>query len=417
MWSLALTSAALLSATPSLAPDVHAASAVIMDAASGKVLWSRDARTPRYPASTTKIMTALLLLERTKPEDVLTAPDDVETVSGASLHLKPGETVTAREMLFGIMLRSANDGCYTVAKHISGSVEAFAALMNERARAAGAEDPRFNNPHGLNDEAHQISAYDLAVITREAMRYPAFNEVVRAQRHTIVRSTNLEDTLLINKNRWLAKDPTADGVKTGWTVPSGHTYVGSATRSGFRLITVLLNTDDWQRDHAAMLEWAFARHKVAWKRRAEAVVLQAPVVGASMEAVPAVLGEEAQVVARTGRPSHVTLQPEWYRDALRAPIRRGARLGVVRIVDADGFVQERAVYAGAEVSASLLASAGQSGAWPWVAGAGALMGAAFWVSRRNRSGAPARAVCSPLERADPLERARARRARRNAYRD
>lgn len=241
--------------------EVSAKSAVILDAESGEVLWAKDAETPRYPASTTKIMTALLLIEHAKPDDVIVAPADIESVKESSMHLKPGERVTAHDMLYALLLRSANDGCVAVADHVAGSVPAFAAMMNARARELGCTHTHFDNPNGLNDTKHTISAHDLALIAREAMRHPEFREVVRLVKHRITRSIDTKDTWMVNRNKWLRKDPTADGIKTGWTIPAGHCYVGSATRQGFRVITVVLKSDHWQEDHKRMLHWAFASFK------------------------------------------------------------------------------------------------------------------------------------------------------------
>src|SRR5947209_8040193 len=246
-------------ATPQL--DVSASSAIVMDAQSGKVLWSKDPNTPRFPASTTKIMTAMLLIERCLPTDVITAPPGVDKVEGASLHLVPGEQLTAQEMLYGILLRSANDGCVAVAYHISGSVPAFVQLMNQRARELGCKNTHFDNPNGLNDDEHTISAMDLAIIARAAMQYPAFREAAGSRKHTLQRTVNTQDRFLTNHNKYLEMDSTADGIKTGWTRPAGHCYVGSATRNGYRVITVLLHSADWKQDHPKMLDWAFANHE------------------------------------------------------------------------------------------------------------------------------------------------------------
>ncbi|MHB8637632.1 MAG: D-alanyl-D-alanine carboxypeptidase family protein, partial [Fimbriimonadaceae bacterium] len=238
--------------------NVSAPSAVIISAETGQVLWSKDAETPRFPASTTKIMTALLLIEHCKPDDVITAPKGITEVKGSSMHLQDGEQVTAHDMLYALLLRSANDGCVAVADHIAGSVPAFAAMMNARAKELGCAHTHFHNANGLNDPDHTICAHDLALIAREAMTYPVFREVVRQYKYKITRSINQEDTVMVSHNKWLRKDPTADGIKTGWTIPAGHCYVGSATRNGFRVITVVMHSEHWQLDHQKMLHWAYA---------------------------------------------------------------------------------------------------------------------------------------------------------------
>jgi len=240
-------------------PEVSAKSAVLMDAENGRVLWCKDPDTPRYPASTTKIMTALLLIERAKLDDVIVGPPGIDQVGESSMHMKVGEKVPARDMLYAMMLRSANDGCVAVATHVAGSVPAFVSLMNKRAKECGAAHTTFNNPNGLNDPLHKTTARDLALMGREAMRNPIFREVVRTPKYQIRRTVNVKDKWMKTRNKWLKKDPTADGIKTGYTVPAGHCYVGSATRQGFRLITVVLDSDHWQQDHQNLLKWGYDR--------------------------------------------------------------------------------------------------------------------------------------------------------------
>jgi D-alanyl-D-alanine carboxypeptidase len=238
-------------------PSITAKSAVIMDALSGRVLWSRGMDTPRFPASTTKVMTALLLVERCKPDELIVAPAGIERVDPSSMHLRAGEKVSAHDMLYALMLRSANDGAVAVARHISGSVAGFAKLMNERAKELGCTETNFENPNGLNNRRHVTSAHDLALIAREAMKHEAFREVVRSVRYRISRSMNQKDVWMVSKNKLLRHDKTVDGVKTGWTVPAGHCYVGSAFRKGVRLITVVLHSNGWQADDEALVNWGY----------------------------------------------------------------------------------------------------------------------------------------------------------------
>ncbi|MBA3725734.1 MAG: D-alanyl-D-alanine carboxypeptidase, partial [Armatimonadetes bacterium] len=140
----------LASVSAGAEPVVGAKSAIVMDAATGAILFEKDARATRYPASTTKVMTALLLIELVKPGTMITAPLDVKQVTGSSLHLKPGEQLTREDALYALMLRSANDVAHTVAVHIAGSDAKFAALMNKRAAELGCVNTHFRNPHGLN---------------------------------------------------------------------------------------------------------------------------------------------------------------------------------------------------------------------------------------------------------------------------
>lgn len=364
-------------------PDVSAKSAIVIDAASGKTLWEKDADTPRFPASTTKIMTALLLIERCSPDEVITAPEDIAKVREASLHLKPGEQVTAKEMLYALMLRSANDGCYAVAVHISGSVKAFSALMNRRAEEIGCTHTHFDNPNGLNDDHHFTSAHDLALMGREAMKYAQFREVVHTVKHTIVRSMNQSDRILVSKNKMLRKDPTADGIKTGWTIPAGHCYVGSATRNGYRIITVVMKSPHWQLDHEAMLNWGFKSFRRQVVASAGEQIDRAPISGAKAPDVG--VGPETDVsiaepVNFVGTFTHrIILKPN-----LAAPIEKGDRVGEVEFSDGSGFSERVPLVAvAAAPKTSALPTNGRKGLG-FVLFAGFMGGGVYYMRGRSR---------------------------------
>lgn len=367
--------------TPPPAPVVTAQSAIVIDELSGRVLWEKNANVVRFPASTTKILTALLLLEHTLPSDVITAPKDVDKVGQASLHLKPGEKVTAQDMLYALMLRSANDACYAVARHISGTQEAFAAKMNARAREIGATKTNFVNPHGLNDPKHVTTAHDLALIAREAMKHPEFREVARTRKHQITRTLNKADRWLISRNKWLAKDPSADGIKTGYTVPAGKCFVGSATRNGYRVITVVLKSEDWQADHGNLLRWAFANHEpFVFARRGDPIG-EVKVHQGEIERVAVRASEDIRFLVPKGTDRSVTVKLENIEPT--APIVEGTVLGRATLTDATGFSQTVDVVAATSIAtAPRLARAGSAGVW--VLGA-ALLGATYFVRKRARA--------------------------------
>jgi serine-type D-Ala-D-Ala carboxypeptidase (penicillin-binding protein 5/6) len=378
-----LSAVALIAAAPANLSHVTAPSAIVMDAATGKILWEKNAYTPRYPASTTKIMTGLLLLENTLPGDVITAPADVTKVRESSMHLKPGERVSAEDMLYAIMLRSANDGCYAVASHISGSVGEFSKLMNQRARQIGCRSTHFTNPHGLPDKAHVTTAYDLALMGRKAMKYEAFEQVARSQRRQIERSINQQNRVMNTRNKWLAKDATADGIKTGWTRASGACYVGSATRNGFRVITVVLKSDNWQQDHQDMLNWAFANwEKVPVAQPGEPVGTVAVPNGDRLE-VPVAPEKEVFILTRRGRDAGLRTRVEPKPD-LAAPIDRGDVVAELVAVDGQGHEHRVPLLAQEDVATeALFAKLTRPGQGMFMLG-GSVVLAGAWARRRGR---------------------------------
>ncbi len=362
-------------------PIVLAKSALVMDAVTGKILWSRDPDTKRYPASTTKIMTALLTLESLDRSRKLTAPKDIGRVGGSSLYLKPFEQISVDDALYAMMLRSANDVCHTVAIELGGSLLGFAQKMNDRAREIGCTNTHFTNPHGLPDTGHVTTARDLALIGREAMRNADFREIAKTQQREISRPLNKKEALLINRNRWLAKDPTADGIKTGFTRAAGLTYVGSAVRDGFRVITVVLNTENWQHDHKSMLDWAFANYEVGLRAEGEQVMGRVPIAGAASPTVPVISEVPVQMLAQ--REPAEDLHLEWdSKVPPTLPIKTGQKLGQVVIRDRDGFSVKVPVRAAADVAAArrpLNSTFGQASGY--ILGGAMLCGA--WVMRRK----------------------------------
>jgi serine-type D-Ala-D-Ala carboxypeptidase (penicillin-binding protein 5/6) len=337
LWLSALAlSTSLLAQVPLV---VSAESAIIVDAESGKVLWQKNPDVSRFPASTTKIMTAMLLLENCLPTDVITAPPGIDKITDASMHLKPGEQFSASDMLYALLLRSANDGCVAVACHIAGSVPKFVDMMNKRAKELGCTNTHFNNTNGLNDAKHTTTAHDLAIMARAAMQYPAFAIAVRTYRHVIKRNPKVStDTHMTNHDKYLMKDPTADGIKTGWTIPAGRCFVGSATRNGYRIITVVLKSKDWQKDHAAMLDWGFGQHLREYAFKPDQLLGPLPVTGGSLPEIQ---------LQPTFNPPHIwrkdvqkNLQVKFdHPSQVAAPIKKGQKLGQLTLIDEDGFTQ------------------------------------------------------------------------------
>lgn len=241
-------------------PAIGATAAVVIDAESGTVLWGRDEHRPLQPASVTKIVTALIAIERGNLDEVIPVALEQRLLNrGTRMGLLTGDWFTLRDLLYGLMLPSGNDAAAVIADHFAGSEAAFAALMNQRMCELGLVDSVFINPSGLGrTEFNLSSAFDLAQVARVAMRYPAFRELAVARAWTAAGSRAIA---MRNLNELVGTLAGADGVKIGWTPGAGNTIVGSATRNGHQIIVALLNTPNRAAEGAALLEWAFATYR------------------------------------------------------------------------------------------------------------------------------------------------------------
>lgn len=239
------------------APAVKARAAVLIDADTGQVLYAKNAHKRLPPASLTKIMTAILVLEQCDLDATVKASRRATLAEPSSMHLREGEQVKVRDLLYALMLRSANDAAIALAEHVAGSVEAFVQRMNQKARQLGAKNTHFVNPHGLHHPKHLSTAYDLALITRYAMQNETFREIVRTPFYIVERSHNQEDLWIVNKARFLQEYPYAEGVKTGYTRQAGFCFAGAAYRGGRRLISIVLNSEQREADTIALMEHGF----------------------------------------------------------------------------------------------------------------------------------------------------------------
>ena len=233
-------------------PPTSAHCAVVMDAASGELLFARRPHDRALIASTTKIMTGLLICESGQLDRAVTVPDAAVGVEGSSMYLRHGERLCVRDLLYGMMLQSGNDAAAALAIVHSGSMEQFVREMNRRAQALGLLDTCFANPHGLDSRQNYSTAADLALLTREALKNEAFRAAVSTRQATCAGRT------LVNHNKLLWRVDGCIGVKTGYTKQAGRILVSAAQRQGNTVIVVTISDpDDW-RDHAALLDYGFA---------------------------------------------------------------------------------------------------------------------------------------------------------------
>lgn len=365
-------------------PAVDARAVVVMDAASGRILYARAPDERRLIASTTKIMTALIAIERGNLDDLVTVSRRAASVEGSRIYLEVGERQTLRDLLYALMLRSANDAAIAIAEHVAGSVEEFARLMNEKASSLGCRNTHFVNPHGLDDPDHYSTARDLAVIAAYAMKNPVFRQVVATRRWQMPWPAKNSTRVLYTENRLLA-DEDGTGIKTGYTVAAGHCVVASARRGSFEPVVVLLGAGSgfWE-DVRALLDHTFDCYRPVAVVRAGQSLGSRPLSrtvsvegAAGADVVVPLLPEEAAALDDTVR---ITVR---WDPALHAPVAAGQRVGEVE-VECPGAPPLTVPL----VAARAVAVPEGSVPWPWVAAGATVAGLLVWrrASRVSRAG-------------------------------
>ena len=258
---LILATAFLLlgSVMPVRALSLSAQSAVLIDARDGKILYEKDADTPRPMASTTKIMTAIVAIENGDVNEIIEITDEAVGVEGSSIYLQKGEKMTLLELLYALLLQSANDAAVAIAVGVGGSVEGFARMMNEKAIELGLTSTHFENPNGLDADGHVTTARELALLTAYALKNPTFAEIVSTYKRKI-SGPDGGVRLVVNHNKLLNMYDGCVGVKTGFTKKSGRCLVSAACRESLTLVAVTLSApDDW-RDHTALLNHGYENY-------------------------------------------------------------------------------------------------------------------------------------------------------------
>ena len=239
-------------------PYTSAVSAIVIDVTSQVVLYEKNEHMSLLPASTTKIMTALVAMDYFAPDDIVQVPQLTE--GGSKMNLVPGEQITFENLLYGLLLNSGNDAAETLAKQSVLGYEGFIAAMNDKAKALHLFDSHFQNVSGLESANHYTSAIDLARLASFAMQNPLFAKIVATRAKTVSDVSGTYVHTLENINKLLGVVDGADGVKTGYTEEAGQVLVAAATREGHTILTVVLKSDDRFADSKNLLEWAFANH-------------------------------------------------------------------------------------------------------------------------------------------------------------
>lgn len=308
----------------------EARSEILIEAKTGRVLYENNAHEALPMASTTKIMTALVALENGDLNDTVTAGKNAYGVPGTSIYLGLGEQLTLEQMLYGLMLASGNDAAVAIAEHIGGSMADFCRMMTERAAEIGCENTVFTTPHGLPAEGHHTTAWDLALIAREAMKNPVFREIVGTQRASLPWADHEYDRVLTNKNKLLSTYAGALGVKTGYTKAAGRCLVFAAERDGLELIGVVLSCPDWFDEAAALLDKGFDNWQMVTVLSAGETVREIPVTGGMRDAVRVIAQSDVSApVPDTAWPDLLIDLPS----SLPAGVEQGQVIGTARLTD------------------------------------------------------------------------------------
>lgn len=310
--------------------EVTAKSAIVMEAATGKVLYAKDAESERYPASTTKMMTLILALEHGNLNEVVEASEAAASTEGSSLWLEKGEQLTLRDLLYGIMLVSGNDATVAVAEHIAGSVENFAKLMTDKAHRIGADQTFFVNSSGLPDPRHVSTAHDLAKIAAYGYQNPLFEEIVSTKTKIIPWASHTYGRELFNENRMLWQYNGGNGVKTGYTEAAGRCLVSAAKRDGMQLIAVVLDSDFMWSDSIALLDYGFSKVKPVRMFTKGEIVKDVPVIAGKKSSSEVMVNKDIILpLTEEDQEAYVTVVelPE----KLEAGFREGDKVGTLKI--------------------------------------------------------------------------------------
>jgi D-alanyl-D-alanine carboxypeptidase (penicillin-binding protein 5/6) len=312
----------------SAAPAVTGQAALLMDPVNGQVLYEKNADERIYPASTTKILTAIIAIESGKMDEKVTIPLEASLVEGSAIGLQEGERIPLGDLLYALMLNSGNDSAVAIAYHLGGSIDGFTGIMNKKAAAIGAVNTHFNNPNGLPDSSHYSTARDMALIARYAMQNPEFRDIVATKVKNIERNDPEAQTYLGNHNKMLWNYDGAIGIKTGYTDDAGQCLVTAAARGGRELLAVVMKSEGaniWT-DSTSLLDYGFNDFHAVVLSEAGIFAADAPVKYGVPKTAPVVTGNIMSYSFPVG--SHPEIRQEVMLDKkITAPASAGSIAG------------------------------------------------------------------------------------------
>ncbi|MBR3300262.1 MAG: D-alanyl-D-alanine carboxypeptidase [Clostridia bacterium] len=326
---------------PAKADFISAKAAVLISSDTGEVLYSRNCDQRLPMASTTKIMTALVVLEKGGLDRIVTVTGEMIRVEGTSMGLSSGDTLTVRDLLYGMMLVSGNDAANALAVSVGGSYDRFIALMNKKARELGLCNTRFETPSGLDGERHYTSAYDLAMITKAAFLYEDFRKIVSTESIILSYGDPPCKRQLINHNKLLKMYDDVAGVKTGFTKKSGRCLVSAAQKDGKSLIAVTLNDpDDWE-DHRKLLDLGFSTLK---KQSLSGFDISIPVVGGNVRLNETVAQKDI-CLSKEKEVTRTIIAPAF----LYSPVKKGDTVGYADYCIGDALIEREMIVSGRDI--------------------------------------------------------------------
>lgn len=309
---------------------ISAASAILIEADSGRVLYEKDSRVQRPMASTTKIMTALVAARLSNPEEVLCIQPDCVKIEGSSLYLEENEELTMVDMLYGLLLRSGNDAAAAIGKHCAGDVRHFVSLMNSMAWQMGMANTNFVNPHGLDHEEHYSTALDMAILGAAFLDVPMLRDICMCEEYISRELRSGKVRLFRNNNKLLIRDPRSIGIKIGWTDNAGRCLVAAGRVGDMELIAVVLDAPDLYSDVSKLFDLGFGQFKLQELVPQGKVMAILPVVHGSERrvalataesvSIPVIPNESVTFTVETKVPQRVT-----------APIQAGQVMGTARV--------------------------------------------------------------------------------------
>lgn len=342
-----------VNANEDIAPDISSPAALLMDSCSGKVLYEKNMNEKRYPASLTKVMTAVVVLENCNLKDTATVSyDAVMSLSSGyvTANLQIGEELTVEQLLYVLMVGSSNDAAIVLAEHVSGSVESFSELMNQKAKELGCTSTNFVNPNGVHDENHYSTAYDLAIIARYAMQNETFRTLVSTTSYKlpITNKYDREDRLFTTTNSLLIINNNnrtdnyyykyATGIKTGFTTPAGNCLIASANKNDLELITVVLGSGQTDEglseryiDTKNLFDYGYDTYTLREVIKSGGVVQTTNISNATRDTkkLDAVVANDISVLIKQKDRNSALLPEVELNDNLKAPINKGDVIGTV----------------------------------------------------------------------------------------